>query len=146
MLIPIIWVALYHTEGNFGGGKFWRMAYQFAFGGKKIGECTRIARALPDNYGYIVMSVSRVGYETMTVFCFDSKVRGYHEYQGIWLNPYIGEKLIGEREVGNSHDPQAVAIKKEIDSEFQVVGHVPIVVLFHFYSEGWKYQVFDNRK
>ena len=30
-----------------------------------------------------------------------------------------------EQEVGNSHDPQAVAIKKVIDGNLQVVGHIP---------------------
>ena len=27
-------------------------------------------------------------------------VRGYHEYQAIWSDPYVGEELIYEREVG----------------------------------------------
>ena len=33
--------------------------------------------------------------------------------------------MVCEREVGNSYDPQAVAVKKEIDGELQIVGHVP---------------------
>ena len=54
-------------------------------------------------------------------------VRGYHEYQAIWSDPYVGEELICEREVGNSHDPQVVALKKEIgiDGHLRLVGHVP---------------------
>ena len=52
-------------------------------------------------------------------------VRGYHEYQAIWSDPYVGEELICEREVGNSHDPQAVVLKKEIDGDLRIVGHVP---------------------
>ena len=57
--------------------------------------------------------------------CLNSMVRGYHEYQAIWSDPYVGEELISEREVGNSHDPQAVALKKEIDGDLRVVVHVP---------------------
>ena len=45
-------------------------------------------------------------------FCIDSMVRGYHEYQSIWHDPLADGELVGEREVGNSHDPHAVAIKK----------------------------------
>ena len=37
----------------------------------------------------------------------------------------VGEELICEQEVGNSHDPQAVALKKEIDGDLRIVGHVP---------------------
>ena len=52
-------------------------------------------------------------------------VRGYHEYKSIWTNPFDGEELICEREVGNHSDPQAVAVKKEISHVLQIVGHVP---------------------
>ena len=58
-------------------------------------------------------------------FRLDSKVRGYHVYQAIWTNPCIGDELICEQEIGNSHDPQAVAMKKEIDCVISIVGHVP---------------------
>jgi len=43
-------------------------------------------------------------------------VGGYHEYHSIWHDP--------KKEVGNAHDPQAVAIKKFIDNNIEVVGHV----------------------
>ena len=55
-------------------------------------------------------------------FRLDSKVRGY---QAIWTNPCIGDELICEWKIGNSHDPQAVAMKKEIDGIISIVGHVP---------------------
>ena len=52
----------------------------------------------------------------MTVFKFsvDSKIQGYHVYQTIWPNPFIGEELECKREPGNSHDPHAVATIKVI--------------------------------
>ena len=40
-------------------------------------------------------------------------------------SPVDGEVLRCEREVGNSHDTYAVAIKKLIDVIYVVVGHVP---------------------
>ena len=54
--------------------------------------------------------------ERMAWSCFylNSMVRGYHEYQASWSDPYVGEELICEQEVGNSHDPQAVALKKKL--------------------------------
>ena len=50
---------------------------------------------------------------------------GYHECQMIWNNSVVGEKLVCNRELGNSHDPYAVAAKKTIDRDLKVVGHVP---------------------
>jgi len=58
-------------------------------------------------------------------FCLDSKVHGYHVYQAIWANPCTGDELICEWEIGNSHDPQAVAMKKEINGIISIVGCVP---------------------
>ena len=52
-------------------------------------------------------------------------VRGYHEYKEIWPDPFVGEELPCEQEVGNPHDPLAVAIKKTIGGEHKIVGHVP---------------------
>jgi len=37
----------------------------------------------------------------------------------------MGDELIGEREIGDSHDPQVVAMKKEIDDIINTVGHIP---------------------
>jgi len=59
------------------------------------------------------------------VFGVESMIHGYHEYQMIWNNPLIGEELPCERKPGNSHDPYAVAVKKEIGGRNQIVGHVP---------------------
>ena len=52
---------------------------------------------------------------------FSSFLRGYHEYMDIWA-PLIGEdSLIYQKENGNVHDPQAIAIIRGNN----VVGHVP---------------------
>ena len=47
-------------------------------------------------------------------------VRGYHVYQEVW-EVCIGEILPCIREVGNRHDPYAIAVKKDDI----VVGHLP---------------------
>ena len=39
--------------------------------------------------------------------------------------PTVGEELVCEHELGNSHDPYTVAVKKAIGGEMKVVGHVP---------------------
>ena len=44
-------------------------------------------------------------------FTFELMVHGYHEYQLIWRVPAVGEDLNCHRELGNSHDPYAVAVK-----------------------------------
>jgi len=63
----------------------------------------------------------------MSVFRFfiDSKIRGYHIYQTIWSNPYVGKELDCKRKPGNSYDPDAVAMTKMISGASVVVGHVP---------------------
>ena len=43
----------------------------------------------------------------------------------IWSNPIAGEELTCSRELGNSRDPYAIAVKKMIGREEKVVGHVP---------------------
>ena len=58
-------------------------------------------------------------------FVVESMIRGYHEYKSIWENPVVGEQLNCIREVGNSHDPMAVAVIKEIEGETKTVGHIP---------------------
>ena len=57
-------------------------------------------------------------------------IRGHHVYKEIWT-PSIGEVLQCEKEVENSHDLYAVAVKKQ-DS---IVGHVPfnISTLCHLF-------------
>ena len=54
---------------------------------------------------------------TAYMFCIDSKiwVQNYCEYQFIWDNPLADGDLPCEQETGNSHGPQAMAIKKVID-------------------------------
>ena len=58
-------------------------------------------------------------------FVVDSAIRGYHVYKDIWPSPLVEEQLQCEREVGNSHDSMSVAVKKLIDGEGMIVGHVP---------------------
>ena len=48
-------------------------------------------------------------------FVVESMICGYHEYKSIWDNPVNEEELNCVREMGNSHDPIAVAVMKEID-------------------------------
>lgn len=53
-------------------------------------------------------------------FSVEAMVRGHHVYKEIWM-PVEGEVLPCTRDVGNSRDPMAVAVKKGAD----VVGHLP---------------------
>ena len=41
-------------------------------------------------------------------------IRGCCEYQSIWDNPLVDGDLLGERETGNSHDPQAMHGYQEV--------------------------------
>ena len=62
---------------------------------------------------------------TNYTFCTDSIIWGYHEYQSIRDNPLEEVDLLCEREIGNSHDPQAMAIKRWSNvPQLQAVGHV----------------------
>ena len=56
----------------------------------------------------------------MFEFIACSAIQGHHVYKTSWENPVIGEELKCQREVGNSHDPLAVATLKH-DT---MVGHV----------------------
>lgn len=58
-------------------------------------------------------------------FVVDSVIRGYHIYKDICPNPLVEGQLQCKREVGNSHDSMSVAVKKPIDGESKIVGHVP---------------------
>ena len=53
-------------------------------------------------------------------YSFESCVRGHHISKEFW-SPTLGEELRCEREVDNTHDPYAVAVKKGQ----LIVGHVP---------------------
>ena len=57
-------------------------------------------------------------------FLVESMIRGYHEYT-VWENPVLAEELRCTREIGNPHDPAAVAIQKQISGEMDIVRHVP---------------------
>ena len=61
----------------------------------------------------------------MYSFAVEAMVRGYHVYHLIWDAPIDGEGLECFREVGNVHNPSAVAIKKD----GVIVGHVPRIIL-----------------
>jgi len=57
-------------------------------------------------------------------FTIESMICAYHKYQMIWGALTVGE-LHCHHELGNSHDPYAVAVKKVIGREERVVEHVP---------------------
>jgi len=65
-------------------------------------------------------------------FSIGCKVRGHHVYKEIW-DPTIGEVMPGKREVGNSEDPLAVAMKRDR----VIVGHLPRTI-----SSTWICSVF----
>ena len=54
-------------------------------------------------------------------FHVEAMVRGYHIYQSIWDAAVNGEVLSCYREVGNTHDPSAIAVRKDAVT----VGHIP---------------------
>ena len=60
----------------------------------------------------------------MFEFTICSAIQGHHVYKVIWENPIIGEELKCQREIGNSHDPLAVAVVKQMDGLDTIVGHV----------------------
>ena len=43
-------------------------------------------------------------------FSVQAMVRGYHIYQNIWDAACDGELLNCERQIGNPHDPSAIAV------------------------------------
>ena len=58
-------------------------------------------------------------------FLLNSMIRGYYEYHLIWSSPVAGEELTCHHELGNSHDPYAVAVKKVVGAE---EGHIPRLI------------------
>ena len=54
----------------------------------------------------------------LSLFAIDSMVRGYHVYKDVW-NAMLDEELPCEREMDNTADRFAVAVKKDA----VVVGH-----------------------
>ena len=68
------------------------------------------------------------------VYCFDSLIRGFHVYKGIWT-PVLDELLNTQIEEDNEHDKHAVAVIKNET----IVGHVPwenAKVCKHFIKRG----------
>ena len=63
-------------------------------------------------------------------FSIETVVQGYHIYQEIWNAVMDGTELPCEREIGNAHDPFAVAtaIKKVTPTGNMTVGHTPRVI------------------
>ena len=61
---------------------------------------------------------------TAYMFYIESIVWGYYDYQSIRDNPLTDGDLLCEREMENSHNLKAVAIKKTINGTLQVIGHV----------------------
>jgi len=55
----------------------------------------------------------------MYSFSLTTAVHGFHVYKDVW-EPTIGKVLSCKRDIGNSHDTFAVAIK----NSSEVVGHV----------------------
>ena len=54
----------------------------------------------------------------------EAMVCGYHIYQAVWVAAVDGEVLNCYREVGNTHDLSAVAVRKGA----LTVGHIPHVI------------------
>ena len=61
---------------------------------------------------------------TLDALSIVSMTHDYHKYKLIWNNPVVGEDLLCECEVGNPHDTHTVAVKKVIDGNLTVVGHI----------------------
>ena len=51
-------------------------------------------------------------YVSFSKFAIDAVIPGYHVCKEIWPNPVDEEEITCECEVGNSHNPLAIAIKK----------------------------------
>ena len=61
-------------------------------------------------------------------FSVEAVVRGYHICKEIWEGAIDGVELPCEREIGNAHDPFAVAIKKATSTGNLTIGHTPRVI------------------
>ena len=64
------------------------------------------------------------------VFTFSNEtvVRGYRVYKEIWEATIDGVELLCKREIGNAHNPFAIAIKKITPMRNVTVGHTPRVI------------------
>ena len=61
-------------------------------------------------------------------FSIETVVRGYHIYKEVWNAAMDGTELPCKREIGNAHDPFAIAIKKVTPTGNVTVGHTPRVI------------------
>ena len=59
----------------------------------------------------------------MEIYTIQTCVRGYHIYKEVWEAP-LGQLLLCQRELGNVHDPYAVAVVDTRGIITLVVGHV----------------------
>ena len=110
---------------NFGGGKFWRIIASIAFGeenfGESVGSRSKNLTREPAVQVHIQVRIQVLRSMAVHSTAIEAMVRGYHVYQSIWDAAIDGENLECFREVGNIHDPSAVAIRKDAS----IVGHVP---------------------
>ena len=67
---------------------------------------------------YFTMDSSLSSFEIASMIC------GYHKYTVIWEGPISSKSFVCEHEVGNSHDPLSVAVKKTISDESTIFGYV----------------------
>jgi len=58
-------------------------------------------------------------------FSVEYMIHDYHEYKVVWDNPVVREDLLCKCKVGNPHDMHAVTVKKVINGNLTVVGHIP---------------------
>ena len=63
-------------------------------------------------------------------FNVEAMVHGYHIYQSVWDAAVNGEVLNCYREVGNTHDPSVVAVRKDAVT----VGHVTHATISSIYG------------
>ena len=61
-------------------------------------------------------------------FSIEIVVRGYDVYKEIWETAIDEVELPCKREIGNTHDPFAVVIKKITPTGSVTVGHTPRVI------------------
>ena len=71
---------------------------------------------------------------TVLKFLVDYKILGYHIYQTIKLNPFVGEEHKCKCEPGNLHDPHTIATMKIIFRVSTIVGHVPFDDMFNVHK------------
>ena len=61
-------------------------------------------------------------------FSIETVVRGYHAYKEIWNAVMDGTELPYKREIGNTHDPFTIAMKKVTPTGNVTIGHTHRVI------------------